>query len=98
MQRIIAVKKARLNASNSAGAECTVQALTESEAAEVMRLYYRDNKAQLITDIKEYRSSILCELMRGIPVEQVFVPFVRPAEPASACAAPPNHVCGRQIP
>jgi hypothetical protein len=81
MQHIAAVKQARPNESNTAGTERTARPRTESEAAETMWVHYRDNKAQFIADIREYRSSILSDLMRGVPVEQVFAPFVKPAEP-----------------
>lgn len=82
MQRTAAVNKTLVNASNPAAASGTSPSRTESQAAEVMWLYYRDNKAQLIDDIKEYRASILANLMAGMAVEQVFAPFAKPAEPA----------------
>lgn len=68
--------------SKSAAENSTAKALTESQAAQVMWVHYRDNKAQLIRDVKEYRASILARLMEGIAVEQVFAPYVKPAEPA----------------
>lgn len=62
-------------------ASCKVQILTEQQAAEIMWVYYRDNKPQLISDIKEYRAGILAGLMGGTAVEQVFAPYFKPAEP-----------------
>jgi hypothetical protein len=57
-----------------------VEPRTEREAAEVMWLYYRDNKAQLVSYIKEYRAQILTELMAGVPVETVFAPYLKPVD------------------
>ena len=82
MQRTAATKKHIANVSNSAAADRASPPLTESQAAEVMWLYYRDNKSQLIGDIKEYRAGILANLMDGMAAAQVFAPFVKPAEPA----------------
>ena len=47
-----------------------------------MWLYYRDHKLQLIADIREYRSGILAQLTAGVAIEDVFAPYIRPAEPA----------------
>lgn len=58
--------------------------LTEKEAAETMWVYYRDHKQQLITDIRDYRDGILAQIMAGVPVEDVFAPYFKPAEPAKA--------------
>ena len=82
MQRTAAAKKHIANVSNSAAADRESVPLTESQAAEVMWLHYRDNKSQLISDIKEYRAGILANLMDGMAVAQVFAPFVKPAEAA----------------
>jgi hypothetical protein len=82
MQRTTAAKKIPVNASKPAAADRTSLPLTEGQAAEIMWVHYRDNKSQLISDIKEYRASILAKLMAGLAVEQVFAPFVKPAEPA----------------
>lgn len=59
-----------------------IKPVTESVAAERMWVYYRDNKGKLISDIKEYRESILLQLMAGHAAEQVFAPFIKPLEPA----------------
>lgn len=59
----------------------TVEPLTEKQAAEVMWIYYRDHKAQLAPDIKEYRDFILAELIKGTSVERVFARFTRLPEP-----------------
>ena len=53
----------------------------EDDAAEAMWLYYKDNKAKLISDIKEYRAGILAQLMAGLAVEEVFAPYLKPVEP-----------------
>lgn len=53
----------------------------EDEAAQLMWAYYKEHKAQLITDIKEYRAAILAGLMQGTPVDRVFAPYVKPPEP-----------------
>ena len=45
-------------------------------------VFYRDNKALLIADIKEYRECILRELMKGGSAEKVFAPYFRPVETA----------------
>lgn len=82
MRRIAAANKARPSASNSASAERALQPLTESQAAEIMWVYYRDSKSLLVSDIKEHRAGILTKLMDGLAVEQVFAPFVKTAEPA----------------
>ena len=67
----------------AATADRALKPLTETQAAEAMWVYYRDHKAQLIPDIRDYRASILAELMQGIPADQVFAPFARPPEPAT---------------
>jgi hypothetical protein len=82
MQRTARAKNVVTIESKSAEANCTAKALTESQAAEIMWVHYRDNKTQLISDIKEYRAGILAQLMEGVPVEQVFAPYFKPAEPA----------------
>jgi len=56
--------------------------LSEDAAAQAMWLYYRDHKAQLITDIRDYRAGILGQLMAGVAVEVAFAPYFKPTEPA----------------
>ena len=80
MPRTAAATKAIADAPKPA-ADRPVSPLTESQAAEIMWVYYRDHKTQLITDIKDYRASILAALMQGAPADQVFAPFVKPLEP-----------------
>ena len=80
MQRTVAARKILVNV-KPAAADPTSVPLTEGQAAEIMWMYYRDNKARLVSDIKEYRAGILVKLMDGIAVEEVFAPFVKPAEP-----------------
>ena len=84
MQRTAAVKLSLVNAANRAAANRASPPLTESQAAEIMWVYYRDHKSQLISDIKEYRAGILAQLMDGMPAAQVFAPFAKPAEPAKS--------------
>jgi hypothetical protein len=82
MQRTAAIKLALVNTANRAAANRALPPLSESQAAEIMWVYYRDHKSQLISDIKEYRAGILATLMDGMPAAQVFAPFAKPAEPA----------------
>lgn len=62
-------------------AEPVVEPLSESQAAQAMWIYYRDHKADLNPDIKEYRDFIFSQLMDGTPVEQVFAQFTVAPEP-----------------
>jgi hypothetical protein len=61
--------------------------LSEDEAAQVMWVYCRDHKAQLIGETRESRGPILSQLMQGVSVEQVFTPFFRLIEPAKRMLA-----------
>ena len=56
--------------------------LSEEAAAQAMWLYYRDHKSQLVADIARHRAAILSQLMWGLAVEEVFAPYVKPAERA----------------
>ena len=58
----------------------SVKPLSEDQAAQAMWLYYRDNKARLVSHVREYRDAILSQLMAGAPVEGVFAPYLRPIE------------------
>lgn len=69
-----------MKVSKRAKCVAVIELRTESEAAEVMWLYYRDNKAQLVSYIKEYRAQILGALMAGTPVETVFAPHIKPVD------------------
>lgn len=60
--------------------ESVVQLLSESQAAQEMWLYYKENKALLAHDIKEYRELILSNLMQGQAAIEVFAPFMQSAE------------------
>lgn len=51
--------------------------LTEAQAAEAMWTYYREHKAALIADIKDYRQGILARLQAGEPAAEVFEPYRR---------------------
>lgn len=82
MLRTAAIKLALVDTANRAAANRALPPLSESQAAEIMWVYYLDNKSQLISDIKEYRACILARLMDGTPAAQVFAPFAKPAEPA----------------
>jgi hypothetical protein len=55
--------------------------LTENQAALEMWTYYRDNKAQLSHEVRNFREVILDELMQGAPAAQVFARFVNEPEP-----------------
>lgn len=59
----------------------TQRTRTPSAAAEAMWAYYKDNKPQLRSDIRDYRDHILAQLSAGADVASVFAPFVRPATP-----------------
>jgi hypothetical protein len=63
-------------------AVASVRPLKEDDAAQVMWTYYKDRKSQFVDHIREYRGAILSALMAGEPVEAVFAPYVRPAQPA----------------
>ena len=71
--------------STVAVADVVAKPLTDTQATDVMWGYYRDNKANLMTDIKEYRDFILSELLSGVPAAQVFARFM-------ALPAPTKHV------
>lgn len=62
-------------------AECMV---TEAVAAQTMWIHYKENKAQLIPDIREYRDYILTRLMQGAGAKQVFEQFQLVVEAAPA--------------
>lgn len=53
------------------------QTLSEAQAAQVMWLYYKDNKALLASDIRDYRELILDKLMQGQSAIEVFAPFMQ---------------------
>ena len=65
----------------SPAADPTVKSRTENRAAEAMWTYYREHKAELSPDVKNFRDVILSELMLGVPVEQVFARFRKEPEP-----------------
>ena len=79
MQRSKAITSVVTNARQSAASVHLVSPLTEAQAAQAMWNYYKNHKAQLIAHIKEYRATILSQLMTGLSAEQVFAPFSRPA-------------------
>ena len=56
----------------------------EEAAAQSMWVYYRDHKAQLVSHVREYRETILVDLIAGVPVETAFAPHVKPAECAKS--------------
>ena len=66
----------------AAAAVCATKTLSESQADEAMWAYYKAHKAELMTDIREYRDFILAELGKGVSVEKVFARFARAPEPA----------------
>lgn len=57
--------------------------LTPRQAAGAMWDFYREHKALLIADITANRPAILAELIKGVPIENVFVAYFRPPEPAT---------------
>lgn len=57
--------------------ECTV---TEAVAAQAMWEYYKQHRALLIADIREYRDYILARLMQGASAAQVFAQFLMVVE------------------
>jgi hypothetical protein len=82
MQRTSRATTVTANEPSATAAVSEIKPVTESAAAERMWIYYRDNKAKLISDIKEYRESIVLQLMAGHAVEQVFAPFIKPLQAA----------------
>ena len=69
-----------MKVSKRAKCVAAIELRTESETAEMMWLYYRDNKAQLVSYLKEYRAQILGALMAGTPVDTVFAPYFKPVD------------------
>ena len=65
----------------AAAADRCAKTLTEKKAAEIMWLYYRDNKALMQSTVGEYREGILAELMQGFAAENVFSKFALDAPP-----------------
>lgn len=68
--------------SATASQSTPAKSMSEDEATQIMWVYYRDNKSQLVAHIKEYRAHILEQLMAGVAVDQVFAPFFKPVETA----------------
>ena len=58
-----------------------VKSVSETQAAQEMWIYYKDNKAVLASDIREYRDFILGRLMQGISSVEAFAPFMQSTEP-----------------
>jgi hypothetical protein len=56
------------------------QGVSESKAAVIMWDYYKENKANLVADIREYRDYILGELMQGKTAAAVFGQFTKAQE------------------
>jgi len=77
MQRSKAITSVVSIARQPAASVRLVSPLTEAEAAQAMWNYYKNHKAQLIAHIKDYRATILSQLMTGLSAEQVFAPFFR---------------------
>lgn len=55
--------------------------LSQAQAAEELWVFYRDNKAQLHSSVRDYKDALLAQLITGMPVAQVFAPFILPPEP-----------------
>lgn len=67
------MKKSQVVANN----ENALQVISENEAVVLMWEYYRDNKASLAANIREYRDFILQQLILGNPAASVFLPFTK---------------------
>lgn len=65
----------------STAAEIVAKPLSENAAAEAMWLYYRDNKTQLVSEVKENRDYILAQIVAGVSAAQAFAQFTRVPEP-----------------
>lgn len=55
--------------------------LSSAQAAEALRVFYRDNKVQLHSRAKAHKDVLLAQLMAGVPVAHAFAPFLLPPEP-----------------
>lgn len=64
----------------TAKADAPLVRITEEAAAQAMWQFYRAHKAQLLTDIRDYRADILSQLMAGLPADDVFAPYYKPSE------------------
>ncbi len=53
--------------------------LAEQKAAQQMWIYYKANKANLISNIRGHRESILAELRQRVSPDAAFAPYVCPA-------------------
>ncbi len=80
MQRTATVSRIPAATAESTPRKLAPQPLAEDQAAQVMWLYYRDHKAQLVSNMGQYRAPILAELMQGVPAERVFAPYIKPPE------------------
>ena len=78
MKRTTSTRKAVTAQSPTAAANMAGMALKESEAAQLMWIYYRDHKTELIEEVRECRTEILAEVMAGKAVEMVFAGFFKP--------------------
>jgi len=56
--------------------------LTEKRAAEAIWEYYKAHKADLVLNVSEHREVIMAKTMSGVPVTEVFLPFIAPVLPA----------------
>ena len=61
----------------------------ETEAAQAMWMYYRDNKPSLSNNIRNHREVILQGLLAGVPVELAFAPYAKPSGLAAVVASRP---------
>jgi hypothetical protein len=61
-------------------AKRVTKSLSETAAAEAMWLYYRDNKSQLISEVKGNRDYILAQIVAGVSVAHAFAQFTRAPE------------------
>jgi hypothetical protein len=68
----------------SPAAEFVAKPLSENAAAEAMWLYYRDNKTQLVSEVRDNRDYILAQIASGVPAAKAFARFTRAPEPAKS--------------
>lgn len=66
----------------------TLQPISEVKAASNMWEYYKENKAFLVSDIREHRDYILGQLMQGLPTSQVFLQFTKVEELGASSSVP----------
>lgn len=74
----------------------TFQPISESKAATNMWEYYKENKAFLVSDIRDHRDFLLGQLMQGVPTRQAFLQFTKVEELDTSNIAPMRTTRGRR--